>query len=264
MSPIAQSIIELELLKSCILKNMDVDASARARSTSLLFLFFQNLILISKPEYFFEIGAFDAKFSCQAKKDIPECQFTAFEANPYNYDYWHESITNSGVNHIHTAIGSHIGKTLFNVQKEVRGKSVSSIRGNNSILRRTEEDISYEEIEVPLNSIDNIYKDVVFSTNSIAMWIDVEGYASEVLIGAKNNLCNTSMVFIEVEEISFWKDQKLAHEIVKIMLDFGFLPIARDFEYVDQYNIVFIKNELLKDSNIKKAIESYYSIIKSM
>ncbi|OOV08755.1 hypothetical protein RF819_20580 [Rhodoferax fermentans] len=216
----------------------------------------------TRPKYFFEIGAFDAKFSREAKIKLPDCSFCAFEANPYNFNLFKGAVEEDGVDCIHLAIGDSAGKIKFNLQKSVNGQSVHAVRGNNSILKRVRDNVDYEEIEVPVNTIDNLFFDAVMPDESLAIWIDVEGYAHEVLSGAVKILGRTSMVFVEVESQSYWKNQRLDVDVIEFMMNNGFVPVARDFEYEGQYNLIFLKRDIFRSSIVQEELFKFFSTIK--
>lgn len=52
----------------------------------------------------------------------------------------------------------------------------------------------------------------------------------------KQFLDRTLSLFVEVEDKKFWLGQKQSDKVFQILLSKSFIPIARDFEYVDQYN----------------------------
>lgn len=221
---------------------------------------FGNLVDIIKPSYFLEIGAMDAHFSRSLSTVIPSCSFHAFEANPHTYKHFYNLMSqHSNVSYQNKAVGSYTGKVEFKIQKSVNGDSVPPIRGNNSVLERTLQSIEYENVVVDVDTIDNMFSDT-YLDKKFAMWIDVEGTAFDVLQGAQNVLKNTDLAFIEVEDFPFWKNQKLATDVVKYMYDRSFLPIARDFQYDSQYNIIFCHANLLQSNfRIRNAIASYYA-----
>ncbi len=252
--------IRLNLINNSILSGI---SEKRQLSAELLFDFFQQLIIKTKPKYFFEIGAFDAKFSRETKLKIPECNFCAFEANPYNFDLFKNSVERDGVNYIHSAIGSYTGEVEFNLQNNINGQNINMVRGNNSILKRMQSNVDYTEVIVPINTIDGLFSDAILPNETLAMWIDVEGYAHEVLHGAIESLVKTTMVFIEVEDFSYWKKQKLAIDVIELMMSNGFMPVARDFEYEGQYNLIFLKRPVFQMPEVQEELIKYYSKVKS-
>tara|TARA_R110000824_G_scaffold393514_1_gene592701 strand:+ start:157 stop:783 length:627 start_codon:yes stop_codon:yes gene_type:complete len=196
-------------------------------------LFFTK-VAQTNPDQFFEVGCFEAEFSRDLVRRLGYRDIIAFEANPHNYLKHNKQIENSGVKHIHAAITDHDGRTKFYLQNENAYRP-----GNNSIFKREDDpEFGYTSIEVDCYRLDTHLKE---STNTVCMWIDAEGAAYNVLLGATETLKKTKYVFIEVEEKVYWKDQKTVIEVTKLLNDRGFLEIARDNLYPDQYNIIFEK-----------------------
>lgn len=203
-------------------------------SVSDLVKLFLSKIKSDSPSHFFEIGCFSAEFSKILSKES-DCIITAFEANPYNYKKFKDSIEANGINLIHSAISNTNEPLTFKIQN---GRET---QGNNSILKREKSPIKgYSEVSVNCSKLDEYNSDAI---KSAGLWIDAEGVGYEVLQGAKSILQKTRYVFIEVEEIRYWKKQKLDSDIISFMKSNGFTPIARDREYPHQYNIIFEKSE---------------------
>ena len=93
------------------------------------------------------------------------------------------------------------------------------------------------------------------------MWVDVEGACGLVLPGARDLLAKTAVLMIEVEEQQFWgAEHWLREQVVSYLFDLGLVPVARDFEYRYQYNIVFVRAELLAGPNgINNALARFVS-----
>ena len=192
---------------------------------------FLSKIKNDSPSHFFEIGCFSAEFSKMLSKES-NCKITAFEANPHNYERFKESIEANGIELIHSAISNTNEPLTFKIQN---GRETE---GNNSILNRTKKPSKgYTNVTIKCSKLDE------YDTNikSAGLWIDAEGVGYEVLEGAQTILEKTKYVFIEVEEIKYWVNQKLDSDIINFMQLKGFTPIARDREYKHQYNIVFEK-----------------------
>ena len=98
------------------------------------------------------------------------------------------------------------------------------------------------------------------------MWIDVEGMQEEVLTGAQETLKhkNCKLIKIEVEnEPIFNKRLSVSKDIENFLTNLGYEAIYRDFEYVNSYNILFVK----KDDVFQLEMEinnSYEDIAKSI
>jgi len=199
---------------------------------------FYSLISDTKPDLFLEIGSFNAQTSCKVKKLVPECRVIAYEANPYNYDMFKDTLP-SNIEFNNLAISDYVGKTTFYVQLTNNGRIMPKTKKNNSILERTESNVHYEHVTVSVDKIDHMFSN---EYNNIAMWIDVEGVGYEVLVGAKSILEKTSLIKIEVESKQFWKDQVIDNKIIDFLHSQGFTSSFRDEEYTNQYNIIFTKD----------------------
>lgn len=200
-------------------------------------LFFHETIKF-KPNYFCEIGAREATASLFLAHNLENCEIYAYEANPYTHEIYKSHIHNRNksslnINYINLAISNYIGSVSFYIQKH-KPKHI----GNNSMLQRTK-DTEYEILNIPCSTLDHL----IYSFGSkYCLWIDAEGCGYEVLLGAKNILKNTGIIFIEVEGSKFWKNQKLDSEILLFLKSEGFVPIAYDSQYYNlQYNIIFKK-----------------------
>lgn len=199
-------------------------------SNSELVSKFISLQKIIKPDVSIEIGAHAAEFSKEISNFVDKVY--AFEASPYVY----ESVgTISNVNYINKAVSNVDGFIKFEIQDDV-----TNLAANNSIINRNE-DKSYSYIEVESICLNNHFNDY----KNICLWIDCEGANREVLTGASDVLQNVSSIFIEVEELEFWKNQWLFKDVNDYLLNKGFVLFARDQEYGNhQYNCIFIKEEL--------------------
>jgi len=226
-------------------------------SIPTLFRHYCELQKILKSDCFLEIGAFEADFSRNMKSLFPSSKVYAFEASPYCYDNYKD--LNSSIEYLNLAVSDKDGEIYFTLQdKNLSDQSeIEKVRGNNSILDRNDDAISYKKISVKSITFDSFIEKESLSNLSSSLWIDVEGANKNVLEGSKKYLKNVQSLLIEVEDFEYWKHQWLSSDVDQFLQSFGFIPIARDFEDNNQYNIVYINSLLLKDINIEKQIESW-------
>lgn len=192
---------------------------------------FDDFIELQKtlnPDVFIEIGAHEAEFSQTVAEKFPGSDVYAFEANPYVYI---KNYPIKNVNYINNAISSSLGFVDFQIQND---NDISA--GNNTILKRNE-DKDYLYIKVLSTTVDSLFTEY----KNVCMWVDCEGANKEVLLGSENTLKNVSSIFIEVEEIEFWKDQWLDTDVISYLESLGFIMLARDSQYNNQYNCIFVK-----------------------
>jgi hypothetical protein len=120
--------------------------------------------------------------------------------------------------------------------------------GKTSLLLRNEE-ATYQQFEVESQTLDSFLKSEMTagSDSTYFLWIDVEGAAEKVLAGADKTLRETLAIFIETENVDFWKDQKNAGDIAGLLIRKGFVPVARDREYGDkQFNVLFVNGRAIE------------------
>ena len=70
----------------------------------------------------------------------------------------------------------------------------------------------------------------------------------EVLSGAQNTLMskNCKMIKIEVEDLEIFEGQKwLSRDVIRYLEKFNFELMYRDFEYENQYNLFFLRRDML-------------------
>ena len=229
----------------------------RERSSRDLTDLFLTLQEKTKPDLSVEIGAFQATFSIEMKKRLPYVQAFAFEANPHVFEHFAKSdeIKNSGVEYLHMAITGYTGSTEFLLRKDI----ASEVNAVSSLLRRP--GWEPEPILVPCTSLTDHFAKRHFDEEKFCAWIDVEGASKDVLIGAEATLNRCLSMFIEVEEYPYWSNQWLFWDVQRYLATHGLIPVARDFEYQHQFNVLFIAQTLLHDISVRHELAQYYSKI---
>ena len=225
--------------------------------------FYFELQKILKSDVFFEIGAFEAAFSRTMKSMFPLAEVWAFEANPFNYEHYKE--INSNINYLNLAVSDTDKKINFYLQdKNLNdGSVIEKVRGNNSILNRKDDSISYEKIEVDSITLDSFIEKNSIQGKNFSIWVDVEGANKNILFGFEKYIKDCHSIYIEVEEISYWEEQWLSQDVYNYLSSKDFIPLTRDFEDNNQYNVIFINKKILnKNTNkIKQWVEDYFNFI---
>lgn len=218
----------------------------RDKSNKILVDYFLEIIDRTKPTCIIEIGAFSAEFSRKLREINKNLKIFAFEANTYNFDVFSNKydFKERNINYINKAISDKNEVITFNIQKKINEKEVSPIRGNNSILERNQINTEYEEVYVESTSLSCFIEQNSLENEKISLWIDVEGANQQVLKGCEKVLNKINLIFIEVEEKEFWKEQWLESDVNEFMSKNNFTLIARDGEYEKQYNQIYINNSI--------------------
>ncbi len=211
-------------------------------SNKLLVDYFFKMINEIQPTHSIEIGAFSAQFSRDLKEINKTIISYAFEANPYNYNYFNEKYSFKDINYFNIAISNVNKNIIFNMQKSIHGKNIPPVVGNNSLLKRSNPDVIYTEIEIESITLNAFFKKNNLEGKNVVLWVDVEGATREVLSESEELLKYVSLIFIEVEEIMFWKEQWLEKDVDIFLKKQNFVPLARDREYNKQYNKIYVKD----------------------
>jgi FkbM family methyltransferase len=222
----------------------------RPNSAAFVANYFHELVSKVGPGLFVEAGAYRADASRRVRADHPDCRVVAFEANPYNYQRYVDELdfAGLGVDYVNLAVTEANGPVTFHLRTRQDGADLRKVTGNSSLLRRQGTDTEYEEITVEGVSLDEYFADS--SAVPVCLWIDVEGASGAVLRGARKLLQRAALVLIEVEEKFQWEHQWRSLDVIEFFLDAGFIPLTRDAEYDQQYNVIFVRNDVYERPDV--------------
>jgi len=260
-APYMEEIIrlyELQLLSTA--SNFSIwESGGRAKTAKALAELFFGLTRSIKPHTFIEAGAKTADTSLRVRSLSSDTDIYAFEANPYNHKRYSASqpFSNNRVDYIHKAIAGYDGTTTFNVQKTVSGEEVSPFTGQNSLLKRNDDRTTYEEVTVPCTRLDTQFPDAPENT----IWVDVEGATAGVIEGGRSLLRNTRAAIVEMSDKQHWEGEWLSTRVIRELYLIGLIPVARDFEYASQYNVVFVHRDLVDGAMARHELAYYFSVL---
>lgn len=189
-----------------------------------------------------DVGAFDCfhsrRFRAMGAKVI------ALEANPVNFEVLARdaSLAAAGIELFNYAAWNRDEEITFNVidaaARDVAWrKLISSIRERAPDTRYASKPVRVRGVR-----LDTFLTEVLAGPErTIALWIDVEGAAYEVLEGIAGIRDRVCLVHVEVETRTFWQGQHLWPEIDALMRQFGFTPIARSTG-VEQFDVLFVND----------------------
>lgn len=220
----------------------------RDLSNKILVEYFFELIKKNTPTCSIELGAFSADFSRNIKNKYNNMKVFAFEANPYNFEFFSEKyeFDKLGIEYINKAVSDKEEVLNFNIQRKIKDRELSPIRGNNSIMERNQENTDYENVLVNTISISNFVIENQIESERIVLWVDVEGANEKALKGCEKILDKVSLIFIEVEEKEYWINQWLENNVRDFLTSNNFVLVARDGEYEHQYNQIYINQNIIK------------------
>ena len=184
-----------------------------------------------------ECGANEASASMMANKIGIEA--LAIEANPHTY----KKITppsNYKFTKLNFGLGDKTGLLKFYMPTKNHTAGSATFKPKKGV--------DYHISKVPVKKLDEILEHTKYIDRSFALWINVEGMQYEVLSGAQNTLMskNCKMIKIEVEDLEIFEGQKwLSRDVIRYLEKFNFELMYRDFEYENQYNLFFLRRDML-------------------
>ena len=119
-------------------------------------------------------------------------------------------------------------------------------RGMSSLHRRFDSSRLAELVQVRTVRLDTLLGAESAADGPIALWIDTEGMALEVIHGASGLLPSTRMLHVEVEtEPCIGANQKLFADVEKALTEADFVLLATDqAQHNLQFNALFIRASL--------------------
>ena len=245
---------DLALLQTAARHDLSSQES-RHRSARVLAGLFEALVIRAvRPEVTLELGAHAARFSRGVKAALPQAKVHALEANPYTFERFRPEAEAQGVAYHHLALGEEVKDCIFKVARRRDGRELKLTQGSNS-LRTKAQNIEYEDAQVQMVTVDHFAAEHGLAGLPTALWIDAEGCAFEVLSGARRTLEDTLLLMIEVEDREFWVGQKTAPAVKRLLFQSGFIPVARDFEFKSQYNMIFLRPALFEQHPVRQVLE---------
>ena len=167
-------------------------------NSNVEYLFYKYLKL-TNIDVVVDIGSMDGKNSLYFRNILPHASLYAFEANPDNYNIMlkNDFLRVNGVKCENMGISNKTSSKIFYCTKS-NYPDGSINRGTSSFLKHPSLKIE-KEVEVKTIRLDEYFKEINEDRN-IALWIDVEGLAFEVLQGIEKLRKNVKIVHVELEK----------------------------------------------------------------
>lgn len=203
--------------------------------------FFRFVSLLS-IDTLVECGANAAETSIHFIKNF-NGQAIAIEANPLTFQDRTSKSSLHGVIPICVALSDSKGITTLKVPTD--GNLIFD--GASSLSERND-DLDYKKYEIQQSTLDIVLEENLSKNFShMALWVDVEGRALEVLKGAQATISSgqIALIYVEVETFEFWEKQKLAPDVDDFLQKNNFTPVIRDMQSINQFNLLYVRDDLL-------------------
>ena len=187
-----------------------------------------------------DVGSMDGSDALAFRKRLPHAAITAFEPNPLNLCAMRADprLDAARIEVVAAAASDHEGNSPFYlVPADSRDR-----RGHSSLLRRGLS-TPQEEVTVRTLRLDAALAAEASVSERIALWIDVEGKAYEVIEGIRGLAPRVRLIHVEVEsELCIGAGQRLYPEVDALLNELGFEQIATDMPTDwPQFNALYIR-----------------------
>lgn len=212
-------------------------------STSRLFT---DLLRPLRVEVVCDIGSLNGADALRFRRALPAADIIAFEANPDNYQAMLRTpaLAQAGIEILPCAAAEREGETEFYVVPVQDGNLAR--RGMSSLYQREAADQRGVPVPVATRRVDSVLGERARAGRIIALWIDAEGAAFEVLEGSRGVIEQVRLVHVEVETAPcIGAGQKLYPAVAAFLEAQGFEQIATDYPIDNpQFNVLFVRRGL--------------------
>ena len=226
------------LSRECILASPN-RRGLRNQTGTLLEDAFIDLAAALQPTLSVEIGAHEASFSERLKAKCPALHAIAFEASPrvFGFHAARLQLPTVGVDYRHLAISDEDGIAELRMPVDQDGAPLDA--GISSLLHRANFPHGYETARVPALTLDSALAD--FDTTGSVAWIDVEGAQHKIIAGGREYFTRVAALYIEVERVAVWTEQRIDGELTDMLADFSLIPVMRDELASSQFNQIYVR-----------------------
>ena len=191
---------------------------------------FAKLLPVLHIDVVCDVGSLNGADALRFRRAVPLADILAFEANPENYHAMlaTPALQRASIVTLPYAAAERDGEAEFFVVP-VAGPENLARRGMSSLYQRPEPERRGKAVRVSTRRLDGILAARSTDLTHIALWIDAEGAAYEVLQGAAGVLDRVSLIQVDVETAPcIGATQKLQDDEAARIAGLGFPELATD------------------------------------
>ena len=217
---------------------------------------FRRLLRTLDIETVCDIGSMDASDALRFRRMLPNATVIALEPNPRNFELMEadQRLADKSIRIFPVAASDHTSEEPFYIVNADYAKGRDKYRrGMSSLHRRFDGSQLADVVQVRTIRLDELLATESLDKQPIALWVDTEGMALEVIDGAGAVLPSTRMLHVEVEtEAIIGAEQKLFRHVEKMLSDAEFSLIATDQPpHHLQFNALFVRADVLRSKSAR-------------
>jgi FkbM family methyltransferase len=194
-----------------------------------------------------DVGSMDGADALAFSEVVPQANVYAFEPNPYNFRLMHanQALRERNIQLLPLAASNYDGEAEFFLVEADYHHS-NERRGMSSLYTRTGELASTAVVRITTTRLDTFLAGKCAPDVRLALWIDAEGAAFEVIEGCTGLARQVQLLHVEVESTPcIAQDQKLYPQVKTLLARLGFTELATDrVAGRPQFNALFVRSEL--------------------
>lgn len=206
---------------------------------------FSWLLRPMRIEVVCDVGSMDGADALRFRERLPSARIYAFEANPENYKRMavDPALRERSIQVLPFAVGDANGTAEFFLVGADYSRPNDS-RGMSSLYRRTDQFAPVAVAQVKTVRLDSFLTNEHAAHARVALWIDTEGAAYEVIAGMQGVLRQVQVLHVEVEAAPLiGAEQKLYPDVKSLLHAMGFSELATDRDRGRlQFNVVYVRH----------------------
>lgn len=226
--------------------------------------FFERLLPHVAPDVVCDVGSMNGADAARCARAVPGARVFAFEPNPYNLAPMLADATlrELGVEVIGQAVADREMAAPFHVLR-ADYSTVNHQRGRSSMYPAVVAAEHLEVVEVPVVRLDAFLASRMDAGARLALWVDAEGMAYQVLAGASGVRESLTLVHVEVESVPCMNaSQKLYAEVKSLLESWGLEEVASDgLVHFKQFNVVYVRTGLVRGLALHIAVFKAWGIL---
>ena len=194
-----------------------------------------------------DVGSMNGADALLFSAAAPGSSVYAFEPNPLNFRLMqaNRAFQERNIQLVPLAATNYDGEAEFFLV-EAEYSQLDTRRGMSSLFRRSDEWAPAAVVQVRTTRLDTFLADKCLADARLALWIDTEGAAYEVIEGLSGVADHVHLLHVEVETSPcIGSDQKLYPQVKSLLQRMGFAEVATDYPSSGiQFNAVYVRSEL--------------------
>lgn len=208
---------------------------------------FNNLLSSLRASVVCDVGSMNGADALAFRAASPDSAIYAFEPNPRNFLEMQANrmLADRNIQLLPLAASDQDGEAeFFLVPADYARRDFR--RGMSSLHRRESGEVLEPPLRVKATRLDTFLSGKCPPDARLALWIDTEGKAYEVIRGAAGIVDRVWLLHVEVETVPcIGVGQKLYRDVVELLHQLGFSEYATDqARSAEQFNVVFMRRGL--------------------